>query len=363
MEIFKIKSERLNKFLIRFSFIFLSHFIFKAGDQSFDSFFSFTMRGFAFSTYFTIYWLIVWYIASYFHQKIQAKQDASTKNKYSFTYLLFFSHLTYGLLASFVANWIYRFGDIYFFDMGEVWSSVNLFNPELTFSLLVIYMMVFSFDFYFQANMKRKEDQLQLEKLKQENMLAQYLNLKSQIEPHFLFNSLSVLSSIINSNADLATEFTLRLSRILRYVIEKNELFLVPLSDEIIFVENYLFLIQTRFENGIVFENTIDEKLIESAHIPPVSLQLLIENAIKHNKFTDSKPLNIRLYSKNSMLIVENNIKLRTDIKETTEQGLENLSQRFVLISDQSISIEKTDLIFRVSLPILNKDQYESFNI
>ncbi len=205
-----------NKFFVRLLLVFIIHFIFKIGDQSFGVFSDFTFRGIAFSLYFVIYWLCIWYIAAFFHNKIQQKQEDSILNKKLFIILLFSFHFTFGFLASFLANWLYRVGDTYFFDMGDIWSSVSLLNPELTMSLLMIYMMVFSIDIYYNTSIKAKENQLQLEKLKQENTLAQYLNLKSQIEPHFLFNSLSVLSSIIYSDVDLASEFILRLSRILR---------------------------------------------------------------------------------------------------------------------------------------------------
>jgi len=242
------------------------------------------------------------------------------------------------------------------------WSDMPLFNPEFTLSLLMIYMMVFSFDIYYHSNIKRKEDQLKMEKLKQENTLAQYLVLKSQIEPHFLFNSLSVLSSIIHTNINLAEEFILRLSKTLRYVIEKNELALVPLKDEVLFVEDYFFLIKNRFEEGIIFENSIDKSIIQNSYIPPSSLQLLIENAVKHNKFTSDDPLRIQLYTDGELLIVKNNIKLRDDITNSTNQGLQNLTQRFSYFSDKAVSITLNETDFTVSMPILTKTDYERFN-
>ena len=355
--------QKSNKFFVRLESIFIIHFIFKIGDQSFNVFSDFTLRGTVFSLYIVIYWLCVWYIAAFFHRKIIRKQKDSILNKKLFTFLLFSFHFTFGFIASFFANWFYRLGDIYFFDMGEVWSSVWLLNPELTFSLLLIYMMVLSVDIYYNTSIKAKEDQLQLEKLKRENTLAQYLNLKSQIEPHFLFNSLSVLSSIVYSDVDLASEFILRLSKILRYVIEKNVFLLVPLDEEITFIENYLFLIQTRFEKGIIFENTIDKNMISSCYIPPASLQLLIENAIKHNKFTIDNPLRITLFNDDECLIVNNNVNTRNDIENSTNLGLDNLTKRYSHLSDKPVVIKKTDMDFTVSLPILTKEQYERFNI
>ena len=353
----------MTKFFTRIFLIFLFNLIFKIGDDSFNVFGDFTLRGFVFSVYFMGYWLSIWYIADFFGQKIIAWQKVSSKHTHFHTVLLFTFHFCFGFIAAFLANYIYRSGDVYLFHMNEAWKDVTVFNPELTMSLLLIYMMVFSFDTYYSSSIRINEDKLQLEKLKRENTLAQYLNLKSQIEPHFLFNSLSVLSSVIHSDANLASEFTIRLSRILRYMIEKNEHILVPLKDEISFVDNYLFLIQTRFQKGINFKNSLDKKIISSSYVPPASLQMLIENAVKHNKFTKREPLEIILENDKENLIVRNNLNIREDIENSTELGLDNLKERFKQFTSGPVGIEKTASQFTVSLPILTKLHYERFNI
>ena len=355
--------KNVNKFFVRLLFIFLINFIVKIGDQSISVFSDFTFRGFVFSFYFITYWLCIWYVAEIFNLKIHYRQESSLGSKKFYTFLLFSFHITYGLLVSFGANLFYRLGDIHVFHMNIPWSDVPLFNPEFTLSLFMIYMIVFSYDNYFYSSIKRKEDQIQLEKLKQENTLAQYLNLKSQIEPHFLFNSLSVLSSIIHTDINLAEEFILRLSKTLRYVIEKNELALVPLKEEIRFVDNYFFLIRNRFDDGIVFENSINDSIIQSSYIPPASLQLLIENAVKHNKFTSDDPLRIQLFADGESITVKNNINLRDDIADSTNQGLQNLTQRFSYFSNKEVTITITETDFTVSMPILTKTDYERFNI
>ncbi len=149
----------------------------------------------------------------------------------------------------------------------------------------------------------------------------------------------------------------------MRYVIEKNEFLLVPLVDELTFVENYLFLVQTRFDKGIIFHNNLDKKLIKSTYIPPSSLQLLIENAVKHNKFNANNPLEIMLTNNTEYLIVSNNINLRDDVIDSTKLGLGNLASRFSHFCDIEIDIKKTDSEFIVSLPILSKKHYERINI
>ncbi len=263
---------------------------------------------------------------------------------------------------AFIFNLLYRYGDVNFFG-DTPWEGIPLFNPELTLSLFSIYMMIFTADIFFTSALKRKEDEVKMEKLRKENALAQYLVLKSQIEPHFLFNSLSVLSSFIKSDADMAEEFLLRLSKTLRYVIEKNELTLVPLKEEIGFVEDYFFLIRQRFDKGILFENLLDKQVIKNCYIPPASLQLLIENAVKHNKFTSEEPLQISIYNDDKHIFVKNNINLRNDNDSSTNQGLQNLIQRFSFFSESTVNIEINETDFTASLPILTKTEYEHFNI
>ncbi len=353
---------RSNKFLMRFSLIFFIYLIFAMGDQSMDIW-EFNLRRILFNSLFIGYWLIIWYAAAYVSTAIHKRQAISFDNKSLFGYLLFLFNFIFGFIAGFGYNLVYRFCDIQFFHMNEVWSEVPIFNPELTMSLFSIYMMIFTADVFFTSTLKRKEDQLKMEKLKRENTLAQYLVLKSQIEPHFLFNSLSVLSSLIQTNTDIAEEFLLRLSKTLRYVIEKNELALVPLQDEIGFVDDYFFLIRHRFDEGIIFENSLDRSIVQNSYIPPASLQLLIENAIKHNKFTIENPLRINLYNDEKQIIVKNNIDLRDDIVESTNQGIQNLTQRFSYFSEHALNIEINESDFTISMPILTKTDYERFNI
>ena len=146
-------------------------------------------------------------------------------------------------------------------------------------------------------------------------------------------------------------------------MIEKNELALVPLKEEIRFVDDYFYLIRHRFDKGIVFENSLDESIIKNSYIPPASLQLLIENAVKHNMFTEEDPLRINLYNDEKHIIVKNNINLRDDILDSTNQGIQNLTQRFSYFSEDIVNIEINETDFTISLPILTKTDYERFNI
>ena len=350
-------------FLVKLTVIFLIHLIIKAGDYTFGNFFDFTRRGILFSTFFISYALIVWYVSETFNHYILKKYEHPFDTNKVYRSLFFVIHFIYGFIASFILNYLYRQGDILLYNMHESWDQIPLLNPELTLSLLTMYMMFFTLSNYSYINLKRKEDQLKLEKLKQENTLAQYLNLKSQIEPHFLFNSLSVLSSIIHTEPDLASNFTLRLSKILRFVIEKNELKLISLKEELDFVQNYLFLIQTRFETGIKFQNKLDLDFQNHCCTPPSSIQSLVENAIKHNKFTKEHPIIIELGNDDEYIYVKNNLNKRDDFQSTTQQGLKNLKQRFSYFSEKAVRIQQSENFFSVYLPILDASIYECSTI
>jgi two-component system, LytTR family, sensor kinase len=346
-----MKHSKLVKFLMRFLVIFSIQLIFKAFDQTFGHFTDFELRGVLFSLFFISYWLIIWYIGELLNEKIHQKTRL----------LKLVLNSIFGYSAAFGTNALYRWGDINWFNNEEIWKTITTFNPEFTISLLLLYLLVWGTDQFYQTDIILKEEQLKAEKLLRENTLAQYMSLKAQIEPHFLFNSLSVLSSLINSNQKLASEFNLRLSKALRYIIEKNEFTLVPLEEELLFVNDYFFLINTRFTEGIQLRAEIPEDIRKNRFIPPASVQLLVENAIHHNKFSSDQPLEIKIAATNEWITVQNNINKRSE-KDSIGKGLENLKSRYALISQSELKIEEAKKNFIVKIPLLGEDYYEDFN-
>lgn len=183
---------------------------------------------------------------------------------------------------------------------------------------------------------------------------AQFESLKNQLDPHFLFNSLNVLSSLIDENPGQAQRFTASMSKIYRYVLEQKDKELVTVEEEINFAKTYCDLLKTRFEDSVSFDFNVNEKDLKS-YVVPLSLQLILENCIKHNFATSSKPLHIKIYSENGNLFIENNLQQREQVKESAGIGLANIVQRYSLLTKQNVFIEKSATFFRVKIPILTQ--------
>ncbi|WP_312346289.1 2TM domain-containing protein [Chryseobacterium binzhouense] len=183
---------------------------------------------------------------------------------------------------------------------------------------------------------------------------AQFESLKNQLDPHFLFNSLNVLSSLIDENPIQAQKFTASMSKIYRYVLEQKDKELVTVEDEIEFAKIYCELLKTRFEDSVNFIFDIKKEDIKK-FVVPLSLQLLLENCIKHNLATSSKPLLIKIFTEGESLCIENNLQIREQIKESAGIGLANIVQRYALLTSRNVFIEKSDDYFKVKLPVLTE--------
>ena len=190
---------------------------------------------------------------------------------------------------------------------------------------------------------------------------AQFDALKNQLDPHFLFNSLNVLVSLIEENPKAATKFTTSLSKVYRYVLEQRNKELVSVDEELKFARTYVGLLKTRFEDSIEIEIP-DQGSIENAKVVPLSLQLLIENAVKHNIVSSNKPLKLRIYEQDQFLVIENNLQKKQVIKESSGVGLQNIESRYRLLTNRQMTINETTDTFKVSVPILT-NQSETVNL
>ena len=218
--------------------------------------------------------------------------------------------------------------------------------------IITLFVSVSFYAFYFYKAFQ--ENKIKEQKIIAGTASAKFESLKNQIDPHFLFNSLNVLSSLIEENQDSAQRFTTSLSKIYRYVLEQRDKELVSVEEELAFAKTYMNLLKMRFENSITYELPTDFDNAE-ARVVPLSLQLLLENTIKHNVVSEKKPLHIKIYVENNYLIIENNLQKKEVLQDRKGVGLQNIVNRYALISERKVLIEENNEFFKVKIPILTK--------
>ncbi|NMC36713.1 MAG: histidine kinase [Bacteroidales bacterium] len=233
-------------------------------------------------------------------------------------------------------------------NMSEVIS--NFFNVEFrswyksTISGLGIGAVIFLI-IQWQDALKREQ------KLKEESLIFQNETLKNQINPHFLFNSLNTLSALITKNPETAERFLTKFASIYRYILENSSKEKVSLENELAFINDYFFLQKIRDEDKIIMEVTLSET--GKYDIIPVSLQILVENALKHNMATHEKPLRINIYDEADYIVVENNLQKKEIPEKSTRIGLKNLSERVRISTGLNLIINQTADKFQVKIPLL----------
>ncbi|WP_210466295.1 sensor histidine kinase [Rufibacter roseolus] len=195
---------------------------------------------------------------------------------------------------------------------------------------------------------------MQSEKLKKETIKVQFESLKQQVNPHFLFNSLNALSSLIYKDQDLAAKFVEQLSKVYRYVLENKDKELVTLNTELDFIYSYLFLLKIRFRENLRVNMDVPDHLLNH-QVAPLTMQLLMENAIKHNIVSRDEPLFIDVFVEGDYIIIKNNLQLRESSEESTGVGLKNIINRYKFITDKKVDVEVTAHDFIAKLPLLNK--------
>jgi len=205
---------------------------------------------------------------------------------------------------------------------------------------------------YFEYNRQAETEKALIQK---ELLLSKYESLKDQLNPHFLFNNFSVLTSLIHKNPDLASDFLAKLSKMYRYILDNKENQMSSLEKEFQFLDAYIFLLKTRHEESIMVQTEVDlEK--SDFYVPTLSLQMLIENAIKHNSFSAHQPLEIKIFNEGTdYLVVRNRVRAKSGGSiQSTKIGLENIRQRYSLQSEKQVVVNHKESFFTVKLPILN---------
>ena len=206
----------------------------------------------------------------------------------------------------------------------------------------------------YMIHLIRKSQQVSVEneQLRSENLVNQFEALKNQLNPHMLFNSLNTLRSLIRETPDKAQDYLQELSRVLRYTLQGNECMSVTLREEMEFVSAYNFLLKMRYEDTLEFDIRIEEEA-ETLQLPPMSVQLLIENAVKHNEISNRHPLVIRVCTTGKQLTVSNPIQRKKTASGGLQIGLANLAKRYSLLFKEEIEVREDNNTFIVTIPLI----------
>jgi two-component system, LytTR family, sensor kinase len=212
--------------------------------------------------------------------------------------------------------------------------------------------------FYLSANrrayQRMRDVETKAQRLEKENAQAQLAALKNQVNPHFLFNSLSILSSLVQLDPDLSEKFIDQLSRAYRYILEQKDNERILLKTELDFIQSYTFLLKIRFDEKFDLQLNVPHDLRTRFSVAPLTLQLLVENAVKHNRMSAREPLTVTVLVEGDCLVVSNPIQLRPQAElSSTGVGLENIINRYALLTDRPVWIGEQDGAFVVKIPLL----------
>ncbi|WP_420571165.1 sensor histidine kinase [Kordia sp.] len=273
----------------------------------------------------------------------------NTSNKIVLGIIIFLKALAITLLSKIIVTF-------FFVDEDE---DVTVFSEEVLFlvtylGILVITLFVYFFEHYLDVLENRHKMEIQLSKHESEKIISKYLSLKKQLNPHFLFNSFNSLSALIDIDAQKADSFLQELSNVYRYNLDYSEELVVSVEKELEFIKSYMALQRIRFHESITINYQIEAAKMKYL-LPPMTLELLVENAIKHNIIEKSNPLEINLYTEGEYIVIENNFQPRTmavDKESSLGIGLKNLKNQYELIHTQSptFNIENEKYIARIPL-------------
>lgn len=242
-------------------------------------------------------------------------------------------------------------------DEAFTWNQHAEFLP-FNFLAAIVVSLVYEAFYFFD---KWKETFRLNEELKNRQIRTQYEVLQNQMSPHFLFNSLNTLTSIIPDDPQSAVKFTEKLSEVYRYILHNKERELVTLRDELEFAKAYMFLLGIRYPENLTVEYHIEEKSMDM-NLPPLTLQMLLENAIKHNVISRSKPLKVEVVVENGKsVIVRNNLQVKETMEKGTKTGLENIKKRYGILGGREINVLADATNFMVTVPLIDVLEEKDF--
>lgn len=301
--------------------------------------------------YTSVYWVVIRSIIIYLRYRIP-RQDRLMRR----LSLLFFSSLAVVLFFNVLIDRLL----VWFFPSLEA-SADDL--PSFTVSLVVsvlLCVLVSSIYEFIYFLFKYRQSLIEQERLARANMQAQLSALKQQVNPHFLFNSLNTLANIIPEDQGLATRFVQRLAAVYRRLLEYRHQDTISLGDELTALRDYAFLLQTRFEDKLTVrvateggEEDLPDYLLHR-RVVPLCLQLLLENAVKHNVVSKEYPLSVRIIVSEDRVTVTNNRRPRLHPEDSTGLGQQNIRRRYHLVSEEKVRIDATATAYSVSIPLLS---------
>jgi sensor histidine kinase YesM len=296
--------------------------------------------------YFILLAFIVWQGNLWWMYYFRRHNEWFRRSYYRVFAILFAVYITYSGIVSFV--------------MLALWRKISRedntsWQPYLVAVAMVIVAVIIIISIYeiVILNQDREYNIARAEKLNTARVQAELEALKNQVSPHFIFNSLNTLSFLITRDPANAKLFNDTLAKVYRYILSNKEKDLVTLKEEIEFVSNYFYLLKIRYANRVNMLIELTDMYAEHYLIPPISLQLLIENAIKHNNSSEHAPLTIRVSVSDSYVIVDNEVNPKPYPVPTSQIGLNNLNNRYKLITNRNIVTEQINGHFIVKLPVL----------
>jgi sensor histidine kinase YesM len=297
-------------------------------------------------SFFILIFLVVWSGNIWLIRFIRKKYDSRYYQVYKIILPLFIANIGYSGIVSclLLICWKLLSKETY-----TTWGAI------INTSLIIIIAATFITNIYeiIFLNQEREYNLSRVEQLNIAKAQAELEALKNQIDPHFIFNSLNTLSFLITRDPANARLYNDTLAKVYRYILGNKERDLVLLREEVEFISNYFYLLKIRFSEAISMEIEINDLAAEDFLIPPISLQALVENAIKHNDFTDNNPLTIMVSVSSNYVIIKNAIHPKNYAPPTSKIGLNNLDNRYKLITNRNIIIENNFKFFTVKLPIL----------
>jgi len=308
-----------------------------------DTWFLFVKRVFGGISFTAMYWLGLRYLMLCLRKRYHGLEHTMKRLVIVALIIIFIGPLA-GFALNFVLDTLAEWVNYERMYQGDNKNKV-LPTYFACFFMIAVYEAIY---FYYQLKQSIEER----EQAKQAQIRSELAGLRNQVNPHFLFNSMNTLMNIVIEDQQLAVNFLKKLSKVYRYVLENREAQTIPLSQELDFIHSYVFLQKERFKGNLEVTFDIDDQHL-TQHIIPLSLQILFENAIKHNIISRKKPLLIEVLVNEGKLVILNNLQRKEQVMDSTKVGLENIKTRYHFFTAETVEVKENEQYFAVAIPLL----------